>query len=243
MGIDTRYWGPSAWQLFHLIAFRSPNPQQVLLEMKEMLPCKFCRASTKDFVAQHPLKGDPGRWLYEIHNMVNDKLRTQCADDPAVINPGGDPSFEEVKTKYMNLTPNSVPGRDFLFSIASNYPEDPAPEDMARHREFIENLAEVYPFETLRRTFKSYLVSHRPVGLDNRKQYLKWMYGLLSAVSRTSKCKLPSYRGYIARVNYYTSGCDKPSYKGKTCRRTKTGLTKNRDHKRTHRVASQSLLL
>ena len=71
MGIDTRYWGPSAWQLFHLIAFRSLNPQQVLLEMKEILPCKFCRASTKDFVREHPLKGDPGKWLYDIHNMVN----------------------------------------------------------------------------------------------------------------------------------------------------------------------------
>lgn len=243
MGIDTRYWGPSGWQLFHLIAFRSLNPHQVLLEMKEVLPCKFCRASTKDFVREHPLKGDPGKWLYEIHNMVNNKLRTQCAENPEVINPGEDPSFEEVRQKYLNMKPNAVPGRDFLFSVAANYPDDPAPEDMSRQREFMENLAEVYPFDSLRRAFKSYLVSHRPVGLDSKKQYQKWMYGLLTAISGAAQAPIPSYRGYIARVNYYTSGCDRPTYRGKTCRRSKQGFrTKSRDHKRTHRVVSQSLL-
>ena len=243
MGIDTRYWGPSAWQLFHLIAFRSMNPQQVLLEMKEILPCKFCRASTKDFVREHPLKGDPGKWLYDIHNMVNNKLRTQCSGDPEVINPGEDPSFEDVKQRYLAMKPVSVPGRDFLFSIATNYPEDPAPEDMSRQREFIENLADVYPFESLRQTFKSYLVSHRPVGLDSKKHYQKWMYGLLSALSRTAKSTILTYRGYIARVNYYTSGCDRPSYRGKTCRRTKQGFrTKDRDTKRTRRVVLTGLL-
>lgn len=243
MGIDTRYWGPSGWQLFHLIAFRSSNPHEILLEMKEVLPCKFCRASTKDFISQHPLKGDPGKWLYEIHNMVNNKLRTQCADDPAVINPGPDPSFEEVKQKYMDMKPTSVPGRDFLMAVAANYPDDPAPEDMSRQREFIENLSEVYPFDSLRKTFKSYLVSHRPVGLDSKKQYLKWMYSLMSALSRTAKTTIPSYRGYTARLNYYTSGCDRPSYRGKTCRRTKEGhRTKSRDYRRTHKIASKSLL-
>ena len=87
MGYNTLYWGPSGWQLFHLIAFLSPNPQQILLEMKEILPCKFCRASTKDFVAQHPLKGDPGKWLYEIHNMVNQGFKGLIVLD-AVLLPG-----------------------------------------------------------------------------------------------------------------------------------------------------------
>jgi hypothetical protein len=132
MGYDTTWWGPSAWQLFHLIAFMSPNPQQTLLEMKEMLPCKFCRASTAEFVKQHPLKGDPGKWLYDIHNMVNNKLRTQCADNPEVRDPGPDPSFEEVKKRYMAMKPTAVPGRDFLFAVASNYPDDPEQRRIVR---------------------------------------------------------------------------------------------------------------
>ena len=244
MGFNTLFWGPSGWQLFHLIAFFSANPQQVLLEMKEILPCKFCRASTKDFVREHPLKGDPGKWLYDIHTMVNNKLRTQCADNPDVPNPGPDPSFEDVKRHYESLRPNAVPGRDFLFTIAANYPDDPAPEDMARQREFMENLADVYPFPSLRRTFKSYLVSHRPVGLDNKKQYQHWMFGLLSALSRTAKSSMPTYRGYVARVMFHASGCDKATYRGVTCRRTKQGFrTKTRDNARTRKVVHQSLLL
>ena len=242
MGYDTTYWGPSAWQLFHLIAFLSKNPQQVLLQMKEMLPCKFCRASTAEFMDKHPLKGDPGKWLYEIHNMVNNKLRTQCADNPEVQNPGPDPSFEEVKKRYMAMKPTQVPGRDFLFTMASNYPDNPEPEDMARHRQFIANLSEVYPFEKLRTVFKDY-VECGEVPLDSKKSYLKWMYGLLKALARASHSDILSYRGFIARTNFFASGCDRKTYRGKTCRRTSKGfLTKNRDYKKTKRVVLTSLL-
>lgn len=243
MGYDTTWWGPSAWQLFHLVAFLSKNPQQTLLEMKEMLPCKFCRASTAEFVAKHPLKGDPGKWLYEIHNMVNNKLRTQCASNPEVADPGPDPSFEEVKAKYLAMKPTQVPGRDFLFAMASNYPDDPQPEDMARHREFLAHLSESYPFEKLRTTFKSYLEKHSPVPLEHKKEYLKWMYGLLKSLSRSAHAEILSYRGLTARANFFASGCDRKTYRGKTCRRTSKGLlTKHRDPNRTRRIVLTALL-
>ena len=242
MGIDTRYFGPSGWQLFHLIAFRSDHPDDVLGMMKDVLPCKFCRASTTEFVKQHPLRGDPGKWLYEIHNMVNNKLRTQCKDDPKVIDPGPDPAFEDVKKRYMSMKQTEVPGRDFLFSVAANYPEEPESSDMARQRMFMEKLAEVYPFGKFRKTFQSYLKKH-PVALDSRKNYMKWMYGLLYEISQEVPIELPSYKGYVQRVMYYTSGCDKKSYKGKTCRRVDGGgYTKNRDHKRTRRITQASIL-
>ena len=242
MGIDTRYWGPSAWQLFHLIAFRSEHPDDVLGMMKEVLPCKFCRASTKEFVHAHPLRGDPGKWLYEIHNMVNNKLRTQCKDDPTVINPGPDPSFEDVKRTYMDMKATQVPGRDFLFSVATNYPEAPEPEDMARQRMFMEALAKVYPFESLRKAFQSYM-EKGPVALESQEAYMKWMYGLLTSISRRVPTPIPSYKGYVQRVRYYESGCDKKTYRGKTCRRTEGGgRTKTRDHRRTYRVSHAHLL-
>jgi hypothetical protein len=43
MGFNTLFWGPSGWQLFHLIAFLSANPQKVLLDMKEVLPREYER--------------------------------------------------------------------------------------------------------------------------------------------------------------------------------------------------------
>jgi len=243
MGFNTLYWGPSAWQLFHLISFLSANPQQVLLEMKEMLPCKFCRASTTQFVNQHPLKGDPAKWLYEINNMVNNKLRTQCADNPEVEDPGPDPAFEDVKAKYLSMKPTAVPGRDFLFTVAANYPDHPEPEDMARHRQFLTHLADVYPFEKLQTVFKKYLDKNSPVPLQNKKEYQKWMYGLLKSLARASNSDILSYRGFVARVMYHASGCDRKSYRGVTCRRTKQGFrTKTRDKHRTHRVVLTALL-
>ena len=241
MGVDTRFWGPSGWQLFHLIAFRSDHPEDLLLLMKDVLPCKFCRESTTAFVKEHPLKGDAGKWLYDIHNMVNHKLRSQCKDNAEVIDPGPDPTFEDVKQRYESLKMVDVPGRDFLFSVASNYPIDPASEDMELQKTFMETLSEVYPFDKLRNTFQSY-IKKRPVDLRNKKAYMKWMYGLLHKLSQTTNVKILSYKGYVQRVMYYTSGCDKPSYKGKTCRRVNGGFTKNRDHKRTRRITQVSLL-
>jgi hypothetical protein len=240
--MDTRFWGPSGWQLIHLIAFRSKHPQEFLLMVKDILPCKFCRESTAMFTKELPMMKDTGRWSYELHNKVNNKLRTQCKDDPAVIDPGSDPSFEEVKKKYMEMKPENVPGRDFLFSIAVNYPDEPEEINMATQRTFIHKLAEVYPFEKMRSVFQTYL-DENEVSLTSRKDYMRWMYGLLSKLAESINTSIPSYKGYVARVMYFKSGCQKKTYKGKTCRKLPNGVrTKNRDHRRTFRITRESLL-
>ena len=236
--MDTRFWGPSAWQLFHLVAERSQQPRAVLEKMPKVLPCKFCRESTREFVEKRPLRGDPARWMYDIHNMVNHKLRTQCKGDPAVIDPGEDPDFVDVQKKYRNMRPSHVPGRDFLFSIAINFPDSPDEAQKSTQREFLEALATEFPFNG----FRSYLVENPPQ-LESQKKYAKWMYGLLAHLSEKFSAPMPSYRGYVQRAMYYKSGCAKKSYKGKTCRRTAGGgRTKRRDHRRTHRVAHSTLL-
>ena len=233
MGIDTRYWGPSGWQLFHWISFHADNPEEILGMMKDVLPCKFCRKSTTEFTSEKPLRGDAGKWLYELHNMVNHKLRTQCQDDPNVVDPGPDPSFEDVKQKYQNMKLRGVLGRDFLFSVAVNYPEEPSESDRDTQRKFMDALSKVYPT-------KNSFVSP---DLANRKAYMKWMYGEIKRVASRHRATIPSYRGLVMRTMYYKSGCDKKTYKGKTCRRMAAGgATKVRDHKKTFRVTRISLL-
>jgi hypothetical protein len=237
--MDTRFFGPSAWQLFHLIAFKSEHPDDVLNDMKDVLPCKFCRASTTEFVKKHPLRGDPGKWLYDIHNMVNNKLRTQCAEDPTVVNPGEDPSFEEVKARYSKMKPTEVPGRDFLFSIAANYPTVPEPHDMSVQRQFLHHLSKAYPFASLRKVFQK----QPEPALESRSSYMHWMYNLLKDMSEEIGVSIRTYRGFAHHVAYYKSGCAKKTYHGKTCRRTKSGgSTKNRDHRKTYRESHRTLL-
>jgi hypothetical protein len=181
---------------------------------------------------------DTGKWSYELHNKVNDKLRTQCKDDPAVINPGPDPSYEDVKQKYESMKLRGhILGRDLLFSIASNFPNEPEPSDMATQRIFLNHLANVYPIQ-----LSDYMDEHPPA-LESRKSYMKWMYGLLSFLAPKFHATLPSYNGYVQRVMYYTSGCDKKTYKGKTCRRIHGGgRTKTRNHRKTYRVTHSVLL-
>jgi hypothetical protein len=240
--MDTRFWGPSAWQLFHLIAFTSKHPDDVLNQMKDVLPCKFCRASTTEYVHEHPLRGDPGKWLYELHNKVNHKLRTQCKNDPAVLDPGPDPEFEDVKRHYLALKPTAVPGGDFLASISANYPEKPEPEQMAVQRTFLHSLEKVYPFAELRSVYKDYITEHEPE-LTNRSAYMKWMHGLLSVLSKKVGTSMPSFKGFAHHLAYYRSGCSKKTYHGKTCRKLSGGgRTKSRDHAKTYRVSHHKLL-
>lgn len=249
MGFDTRYWGPSAWQLFHLIAFRSEFPDDVLNAIKDILPCKFCRASTTAFVREHPLRVcepsgrcDPGKWLYDIHNRVNAKLRHQSEADPSVVNPGEDPTFASVKARYMAMKPTHVPGREFLFVISANYPEPPAPTDMAIHRQFLHALAKAYPFQNLRKVVANYIQETEPT-LESRHAYMHWMYGLLSHLSDAVGKPMPTYRGFAHRVAYYRSGCSKKTYHGKTCRTLAGGgRTKNRNHRKTYRISHANLL-
>lgn len=240
--MDTRYWGPSAWQLFHLVAFRSEHPDDVLNAMKDVLPCKFCRESTTKFVHEHPLRGNPGRWLYDIHNMVNVKLRNQAKTDPTVVDPGPDPAFETVKDRYMAMKPTQVPGRDFLFVVSANYPETPEETDMATQRHFLHALAKSYPFQKLRMVFAKYVAESEPT-LESRHAYMHWTHGLLTRLSHAIGKPMPSYRGFAHRVAYYRSGCSKKTYHGKTCRKLAGGgRTKNRNHKRTYRISHKPLL-
>lgn len=244
MGIDTRFWGPSGWQLFHLITFKSPDTgKDVLDDMPGILPCPFCRESTTKFVAKNPIHKPYSKWLYDIHNMVNHKLRSQCAEDPNVIDPGPDPTYEEIKSRYEAIEkPDAVPGRDFLMSVAYSYPSEPESRDMSRQREFLHHLAEAYPFACLRRVFQRYIQAHEPT-LDSQRTYTKWMYGLLKQLSEEIGTSIRSYRGYMSHLAYYKSGCAGKSYKGKTCRRLPGGgRTKNRDVSLTRRITKKSLL-
>jgi hypothetical protein len=210
--------------------------------IKDILPCPFCRESTTKFTHELPMQGDPGRWLYDLHNKVNHKLRSQSKEDPSVIDPGPDPSFEDIKKRYKSMKLTNVPGRDFLFVVAANYPDEPTPDDMATQRRFLKLLSDVYPYQELRAVFQDYHERYVPC-LDSRKDYMKWMYGLLHAMSKKIGVRISSYKGYVQHVMYYKSGCSKKTYKGKTCRKLAGGgRTKDRDHTKTRKIAHSHLL-
>ena len=201
-----------------------------MMTMKDILPCKFCRESTSVFLHEDPPKQPLTKWLYDLHNRVNKKLRDQCKDDPRVICPPADPAFERVATHYEELlqkTPSAPPGMDFLFCIAYNYTKEK--EGIYRH--FFDLLADVYPYDDLRAIVKGHTFS-----FTSKRTVMKSVYTLMKKLTAGthSETMLPSFVGVYQRYGYYASSCNR----GKTCRNGK----KKRDHRKTHKVTHARLL-
>jgi hypothetical protein len=133
--MDTRFWGPAGWKLLHHATFFY-EPQQkhqydtFLETIPYILPCKFCRTSLTDFYEQHPFKGSLEsqaklvKWMYVIHNCVNNKLRDQH------LNPNPNPSLASITTMYHTWISEARPLHrlstfwNFLFAVAYNHPKE-----------------------------------------------------------------------------------------------------------------------
>ena len=67
---------------------------QFFMSVGNTLPCKYCRESYRTFVSENPIRAtsrvELTKWLWEIHNMVNQKLGVQY--------PNSD--FESIYNKY-----------------------------------------------------------------------------------------------------------------------------------------------
>lgn len=91
-GLITKIWGGPGWIFNHSITFGYPlNPtleqkekyRNYFVSLGDVLPCKYCRESYRKFITsgktaltdnalgnRHTLT----KWLYDVHNAVNDKL-------------------------------------------------------------------------------------------------------------------------------------------------------------------------
>ena len=108
--MKTTVWGPALWIFLHTITFNYPDIideqdsdhierrkyiKELFENLQYTLPCKYCRESFKQFLSELPIAGSLScranltRWLYDIHNKVNSKLRKQ--------------EIEAVEKKYKEL--------------------------------------------------------------------------------------------------------------------------------------------
>ena len=119
--MDTRFWGKDGWIFLHSIAYNYNKEKEndhvykaFFKSIQHILPCIYCRRSYKKYIKENPvdMKNLP-KWIYTIHNLVNDKLRDQGYE----IWPN--PSFKEVNEKYSNI--KLCIGFDFIYCILFNY--------------------------------------------------------------------------------------------------------------------------
>ena len=243
--MDTRYWGPSGWQLLHLIAATKGAPKSFWETLPYILPCKFCRASLSDFYKQLPVpETHQDIWLYKIHNKVNAKLRSQKHIEP-------DPKQSDVISHYKNLleqgcTKTFFPGWEFVFSIADNHPASspskPMPdapvsmpkthEELNRYnlltaiqriqhvKEFWKELANALPFKEWQQSWKKHATSITPA-VNNRRSALSWLWKVRCGMDKDlQQLSNTNFHGLCKEVAKHRSGCS-TSRRAKTCRSIK----------------------
>ena len=210
-----------------------------------VLPCKYCRASLSEYMENDPVDTTSTaaltKWLWRIHNNVNNKLRKQglpTADDP---------DFSEVKKIYeerlrVGCTRVTFEGWEFLFSVAENHPmsrsakgSEPMPgvpsepktsdeknrwnllsanERMPFYEKFWELLPKVLPFEEWRAAWANPNTESRSttlVGLWRLRCKMEKELELLNKTDYSSLCK---------ELRSHRSGCNAKK-RGKTCRKNR----------------------
>lgn len=195
--VDVKFWGPSGWKLFHTLTLeegRYNEKHELFSVFQDVLPCKYCRKSTKKFVREEPPSGNLAVWLYKLHDKVNKKLENQHLQDPTIPLPIPSPSFEEVVRTYKNEIKDPKLGWDFLYSVALNF--DPKIHNKNSHYRFWNSLNKVYP---------------KQLGIPrftNRKQYFSDVHHFLKDAE--------SLESVYERICLHKSKCVK-----KTCRKTR----------------------
>ena len=230
--MQTKKWGPSAWEFIHTIAFRYPEKPTVqdakdhkvfFNYLGTQLPCKYCRMSWSTFNGELPIdtfmqsRSHLGLWTYLMHNKVNKKLRTQGNPVPP------DPTFNEVIEKYLSKKGMCTQKCwDFLHAITYNYPMEPTNEQKKNTAKFFESLKNVFPCLQCRKIYCA-LWKDIPIGpfLDSRYRLCYWLYQMHAKMNkmlvRLGNKDIPLLTGYDDFCEKYELMRAKCSKQLKTC--------------------------
>ena len=245
--MDTKFWGPDGWRFLHsIVALYPDNPsnrdktlyKDFFGSIKHVLPCIYCRNSFIEYTSKSPIdkhlgsKYDLCKWLYDIHNMVNAKLRGQGYLSEE------DPSFEEIYLRYCNYVnelqnPNcqKVDGLDFLYCIAFNYPKDLSDFDNLTEERiegyvtFLNILPEIYPHSTCKSVCMDIIgkmtSNDMEELLSSREKLQKIVYNIEKLTYKLVNKHCLTFSEKCEKIESYRAGCKK-----NTCRLNPTPETK-----------------
>jgi hypothetical protein len=229
--MDTRYWGPEGWQLFHTICYNYPiKPDIITIQthkiffkiIGDILPCKYCRMSYKKYIEDLPVEKSLDsrdslfKWSYLLHNKVNGKLRKQGHLNTP------DPEYDDVYKFYSEepFKEMCLLGNNFLKAIVYNYPKNgDNPRLRLIYYTFFNYLIDLYP--NLNKNELSQYNNNYPIlnNMENRDALKKWFYILSCNIEKNCREILP-YNIYCKKCEQYRSkDCSKDTHKGNTCRK------------------------
>lgn len=104
-GLMTKIWGPPGWLFLHCVTmgypnklnltdkkhlFRKDETKKFFESLGNVLPCRYCRDSYNEYIQKVPITDDIlssrenlAKWLYDIHNLVNKKLKIPSSEWPS----------------------------------------------------------------------------------------------------------------------------------------------------------------
>lgn len=104
-GMLTTVWGPSLWHSLHTISFNYPqnpslndkkNYKNFILNLKNVLPCKYCRKNLKENFKCLPLRDSDmknretfSKYIYNLHELINKMLKKKS-----------NLTYEDVRVRY-----------------------------------------------------------------------------------------------------------------------------------------------
>ena len=149
------------------------------------------------------------KWLFLLHNKVNNKLRNQ--GNPIKKNPPFSTinSRFKKKLKHYNENPRNVPGIDFLYSVVFNYTFSIDYKDKVCHKEYINffnTLKYVIPFKLFKKVYKEHL-SNYPINKNVCDSVFKlWIFSLDESYKKYFNDNL-CYNCVCKKYSQYKANC------------------------------------
>lgn len=177
--MDQRKWGPPGWSLLHRVAVntvRNPDVhgrsgRVIANNLQYVLPCKYCRKHTEKFVGQNKHRRyGPGEFIENLHSAVNERL-------------GKDRNHAFNRRQRGDA-------RDFVMSIARNYPANPArvsENRMRKTRRFLSAMG--------KQTGNSALALLRPAHFTSRRK----LFGACRNCYGVSSSEARKYDSWVAK--------------------------------------------
>ena len=121
-GMLTSVWGPSMWHYLHIMSFNYPvapttedknNYRNFVLNLQNVLPCKYCRMNLKTNFKQMPLKMSCmqsreifSKYIYDLHELVN-----------KLLNKKSNLSYADVRERYEHFRSRCTEEKPKLFKV------------------------------------------------------------------------------------------------------------------------------
>jgi hypothetical protein len=155
--MDTNFWGKDGWIMLHSISYGYDGDylkyyKLFFKSIKYILPCIYCRKSYKKYIKEIPFELPITKWLYKIHNCVNDKLRKQGYKIDS------NPSFRNVNAFYKKY--KYTISFDFIYCILFNYNLEISEKRKKGYLTFFNCLQYLLPDEKIKSIYTEYILKN-----------------------------------------------------------------------------------